>query len=216
MSHPTLTNLVGQLFSDNLVEKAGCGKSMGGRKPDLYSLKEESFYLISIHIKKFKIKIAVVDNNNVIKRTKNAALQKEDTDVVDQIFELASDLIKALGIDQDKLLGIGICTPITGIISSEEGIGFTHFLTEQKPRSLQQILERKFCKPVHVFNDAQSIGLAEFYFGLAGNKKNVLVISMDWGLNLRIIIDGKLHNGSSGFAHVSVRPLEWDAFHLLY
>jgi predicted NBD/HSP70 family sugar kinase len=53
---------------------------------------------------------------------------------------------------------------------------------------------------VVIFNDAKSSCLAEFRFGLAKNKSNVLVISMDWGIGLGIIMGGKMHTGVSGFA----------------
>ena len=49
-------------------------------------------------------------------------------------------------------------------------------------------------------NDVKSATLAEYRFGQAQNMKNVLVLSMDWGLGLGIIIDGKLRTGASGFA----------------
>ena len=61
-------------------------------------------------------------------------------------------------------------------------------------------MKKKFQKPVYILNDAKSACLAEFRFGQANQKKNVLVISMDWGVGLGIIIDGKMHHGTSGFA----------------
>ncbi|MGY5851921.1 ROK family protein, partial [Salegentibacter sp. F14] len=57
-----------------------------------------------------------------------------------------------------------------------------------------------FKKPVVILNDAKSACLAEFRFGLARDKSNVLVISMDWGIGLGIIMGGRMHSGESGFA----------------
>ena len=43
ISLPTSMALINQLLDDGIVIKKGRGKSEGGRKPDLYGLKEHSF-----------------------------------------------------------------------------------------------------------------------------------------------------------------------------
>jgi predicted NBD/HSP70 family sugar kinase len=121
-----------------------------------------------------------------------------DVNIVDFLFDYANNFIKTSKIDTDKLLGIGISMP--GLVSSEEGKNFTYFLTGQESESLQVALKKQFNKPVYILNDAKSACLAEFIFGQAKNKNNVLVISMDWGLGLGIIMGGKMLTGSTGFA----------------
>jgi len=100
-----------------------------------------------------------------------------------------------------------------GLVSSEEGKNFTYFLNEEEPESLEDILSGKFNKPVFILNDAKSACLAEYTFAPIGNKNNILVISMDWGVGLGIIVDGNIHQGSTGFAgefgHI---PLVEDGF----
>src|SRR5690606_7196052 len=49
-------------------------------------------------------------------------------------------------------------------------------------------------------NDVKSAALAESRFGLAQNKQDVLVVSLDWGVGLGIIMDGKLRSGTIGYA----------------
>ncbi|HSJ11048.1 MAG TPA: ROK family protein, partial [Gillisia sp.] len=112
--------------------------------------------------------------------------------------DYANNLIETSKIDTGKLLGIGISMP--GLVSSKEGKNFTYFLTGQESESLQAALKKRFNKPVYILNDAKSACLAEFRFGQAKNKSDVLVISMDWGVGLGIIMDGKMHTGTSGFA----------------
>lgn len=200
ISSPTSIRLLNSLIADGLIKKEGLGVSIGGRKPDLYRLKEGCFYILSIQVDRFKIKMALVDNNN----TKMSFLDdipyhiEKDLQTIDSFYEIAVNLVEESGIDQEKLMGIGISMP--GLVSSKEGKNFTYFLTETESESLQEILNRKFSKPVFILNDAKSACLGEFYFGLAKQKKNALVISMDWGLGLGIIIDGKMHHGISGFA----------------
>lgn len=200
ISSPTSIRLLNQLIEEGWVKKEGRGKSAGGRKPDLYRLEENCFYIIGIQLERFKIKMAIFDNhNNKIAEFEDLPFQiEEEVSIADHLYEKTNDLLKDSGIDTEKLLGIGISMP--GLVSAQEGKNFTYFLNEEESESLEEVLKRKLGKPVYILNDAKSACLAESNFGLANQKKNVLVISMDWGIGLGIIIDGKMHHGSSGFA----------------
>jgi N-acetylglucosamine repressor len=46
----------------------------------------------------------------------------------------------------------------------------------------------------------KSATLAEYRFGAAQGKRDVLVLNLDWGMGLGVITDGKLRIGTSGFA----------------
>lgn len=198
-SLPTSMNLINQLTEEGIIIKQGRGESVGGRKPDLFVLKPRGFYVLSIHIDRFNIHLAIVDNTNTVILENNIHHQiSAEENIVDSLFSNASELIEKSEIDKDKLLGIGISMP--GLVSSKEGKNFTYFLTGTESESLQTALNKKFTKPVYILNDAKSACLAEFRFGQAKNKKDALVISMDWGIGLGIVMGGKMHTGSSGFA----------------
>jgi len=200
ISSPTSIRLLSQLIEEGLVIKEGQGKSVGGRKPDLYRLKEDSFYVLGIQLERSKLRLAIFDNNNrTILKEENIPFQIDaKANSVEELYEQGNRLIEKSKIDISKLMGIGISMP--GLVSAEEGKNFTYFISDREPESLQDKLSHKFGKPVYILNDAKSACLAEFRFGLAKGKKNVLVISMDWGVGLGIIIDGKMHHGASGFA----------------
>ena len=198
-SLPTSMSLINQLTKEGIIVKQGRGESVGGRKPDLFALKSGRFYVLSIHIDRFNINLAIVDNTNTTILEDNIPSQiSSEENIVESLFSFASNLIEKSEINTGKLLGIGISMP--GLVSSKEGKNFTYFLTGSESESLQVALNKKFNKPVYVLNDAKSACLAEFRFGQAKNKKDVLVISMDWGIGLGIVMGGKMHTGSSGFA----------------
>lgn len=200
ISSPTSIRLLNSLIDEGLVKKEGRGVSIGGRKPDLYQLNNEIFFVLSIQIDQFQVRMAIFDNHNnkvAVAEDIHYRIEK-DIHTIDSLYEIADNLIINSEINRENLLGVGISMP--GLVSSEEGKNFTYFLTEEESESLEQLLKRKFQKPVFLLNDAKSACLAEFHFGLAKEKENVLVISMDWGIGLGIIIDGKMHHGASGFA----------------
>ena len=201
ISSPTCVRLLNQLIDEGWIKKEGQGKSAGGRKPDLYKLKENSFYVLGIHLERYKIKMALFDNqNNKVAAFENLPfLIEEEKSIIDHLSEKATELIEKSGVENKKVLGVGVSMP--GLVSSREGKNFTYFVEEEEEtESLEQGLRKKLSKPVYILNDAKSASLAEAYFGLAKNKENVLVISMDWGIGLGILVDGKMHQGSTGFA----------------
>ena len=200
ISPPTAMGILNELIAEGFVEKQGQGKSVGGRKPDLYGLKDNSLFVLSIDMERFRTRMTIFDNNNnKITPTQTYPLQiSKDLSAVEQLYTYASNLIEESGINKEKLMGIGVSMP--GLVASASGKNHTYLLTQQVEESLQEVLEKKFNKPVYIQNDVKSATLAEYRFGLAQNKKNVLVLSMDWGLGLGIIIDGKLRTGASGFA----------------
>lgn len=200
VSSPTSMRLLNQLIKEERIKKDGRGKSAGGRKPDLYRLREDFFYVLGIQLERFMIKMTLFDNhNNKIAELEEVQFQIEkETSIVDHLHKKGTELIKNSGVDIQKLLGIGISMP--GLVSSKEGKNFTYFLKEEETESLEQVLTKKFKKPVFILNDAKSACLAEASFGLAKNRKNVLVISMDWGIGLGIIVNGKVYQGATGFA----------------
>src|SRR5690606_5827140 len=170
------------------------------RKPDLYRLQEDSFYVLGMQLERSKLQLALFDNNNnIVLKEENVSFKIDSkANSVDELYKQGKQLIERSKIDPAKLMGVGISMP--GLVSAEEGKNFTYFISDEEPESLQEVLSNKFGKPVYILNDAKSACLAEFRFGLARRKKNVLVISMDWGVGLGIIIDGKMQQGASGFA----------------
>jgi N-acetylglucosamine repressor len=200
ISSPTSIAILNELITEGLVEKQGRGKSIGGRKPELYGLCGRSLFVLSIQIEKFKTRMAIFDNNNhSVTGIRTFAIElTKDLSALEQVYEHANELIQSSEIDLKKLIGVGISMP--GLISSKEGNNHTYLLTATEPESLQQLLEQRFGKPVFIQNDAKSATLAEYRFGLAHGRRDVLVLSMDWGIGMGMLLDGKLRSGVSGFA----------------
>jgi len=201
ISSPTSIILLNELLTDGIIEKKGKGKSIGGRKPELYSLQNNSFYVLCIEMDRFKTEMAILDNNNNnITGLKSFPLKlTKDKSAIKLLHEFAEQLIASSGIDTDKLVGIGLGMP--GLVDSNAGKNYTYLVSSSgDSKSLRDILEEKFKKPVYVQNDVKTNALAECRFGLARNKKNALVLLMDWGIGLGIIMDGQLQSGMSGFA----------------
>jgi len=199
-STPTSIQIINELLQDGVIEKNGYGKSIGGRKPELYMMKPGLLYILSIEMEGFKTKMAIVDNNNIMV----SAIQSfplvlaNEVNAVDILYDYARQLIQSSGIDIDKLIGIGISIP--GLVNTKHGSSYTYIISNQHLQTLQQVFEERFDRPVFIQNDVKSSALAESRLGLAQGKRDVLVLLMDWGIGLGIIMDGELRSGTSGFS----------------
>ncbi|MGZ3749920.1 MAG: ROK family protein [Mucilaginibacter sp.] len=200
LSLPTSITLINELIEEELLERKGRGESVGGRKPDLYALRDNSFYILSIDMERFKIKMAIFDNNN----NNITGIQSftipitQEITAVTELYDIAQNLISNSKIDKNKLIGIGIDMP--GLVDMAGGENYTYLFSGKESKTLKLLLEEKFNKPVFIQNDVKSATLAEARFGLARDKENVLVLLMDWGVGLGVIMGGKLQNGTSGFS----------------
>lgn len=198
ISLPTVSLLLGDLLEEKLVVKQGRGESQGGRKPDLYGLAEDSFYVLALDLDRFSTRVTIYNTKNEKVTTVHhlkVALNNEAA-TIDKIHQFANKVITESNIPEEKIIAIGITMP--GLVESMAGINHTYLKVGKT--TLKEQLEEKFGKKVYIENDARAMTLAEYKFGTGENQKNVLGIFVDWGIGLGIIIDKKLYRGFSGLA----------------
>lgn len=198
ISLPTVNSLLGDLINSGQIIKDGRAESQGGRKPDLYKLTKDSFYIISVDINKFRVRIAIYNSSNqqvsppeILKLTLN-----NEKETFDKICDFVSEYQSKSDIPIEKIIAVGISMP--GLIDSITGVNHTYLKFGQK--SLVEKFENRLGLKVFLENDARAMTLAEFKFGQNDQYKNVLGIFIGWGIGLGVIIDGKIYQGASGFA----------------
>ncbi|RZS75772.1 putative NBD/HSP70 family sugar kinase [Pseudobacter ginsenosidimutans] len=200
ISTPTCLNFVSALLEEGAIMKSGQGQSIGGRKPDLYALMPGKYFVLAIELERYQTRMTILDNSyrySIPVKTFHLNIATE-ADPVSQLHNMASALISEAGIDKESLIGIGISMP--GLVDSKRGENYTFIISTNQLRSLQQELEDTFSKPVFIQNDVKCYAIAEKRFGLAREKRDVMVLLMDWGIGLGIIMDGELRGGTAGFS----------------
>lgn len=198
ISLPTVNLLLTDLLDEQLVVKEGRGQSQGGRKPDLYGLAGDSFFILAIDLNRFSAKVAIFNTKNerVSKiHSKNIPLNNE-ANTIEDIFEFTNSVMENSEIPTERIIAVGITMP--GLVDGVSGVNHTYLKTGKK--SLKELFEKKFGRKVFIENDARAKTLAEFKFGENKTCKNVLGVFVDWGIGLGIIIEGKLYRGYSGFS----------------
>ncbi|MCH7414231.1 ROK family protein [Belliella sp. R4-6] len=198
ISLPTVNSLLTDLIKSGEIVKDGRAQSQGGRKPDLYRLSDDSFYIVSIDINKYNITAAIYGSDNkAVTEAKTLKIKlNNEEETFDKICDFLEEIIRESGYENDKIIAIGISMP--GMIDSINGINHTYLNFGKL--NLVANFEQRLNKKVFLENDARAMTLAEFKFGHNEGYKNVLGIFIGWGIGLGIMIDGKIYQGASGFA----------------
>jgi len=196
LSTPKINSLLLELIDDGLVVDNGPGDSSGGRRPNIYGLVEDGFYVagISIGIHQTVISLFNSKNDDICEPHSFPVTIKEGIGVLKTVSECLNQVINYCGIDRNKIITAGIEMP--GLVNTYEGLNKTYFPEE----NLYAELEKIFDYPVFFENDAKVRTFAEQHFGLAKGHQNVLMVNISWGVGLGIIINGQLYTGNSGFA----------------
>lgn len=197
LSTPKIISLLNELKNEGLVEEIGQADSSGGRRPVLYGLKRDALYTVGITINLFRTTIFIFDGRNEA-ICEPIVLELSITrgiDIVDLIVDRTNELIDEQKVDREKIVGVGIEIP--GLVNYELGVNYTHLKTRQP---LLKVFEEKLGLPAIIENDAKARTYAELKFGAAKERKNVLVLELDWGIGLGMVLNGKLYRGKNSLA----------------
>jgi len=197
-SLPFTTRFLNELIEEGSVIETGYANSTGGRRPQMYSLKNDLNYIVTVAMDQLITKIGILDlHNNLLGEIEKIQLPLKDNEQA--LVELKDSLISFIdksGISKDKIIGIGISMP--GFVDVKKGINHSFLFTDDT--NIVEYLESELRLPVLIDNDSSLIGLAEMRLGTAKGHKNVMVVNISWGVGLGMILNGQLFRGHNGFA----------------
>lgn len=197
VSLPTTKTLLDELIAVGAVMTSGIGDSRGGRKPALYSLVAEAFYVVTIGIEHYNAKIAIFNSHNeLVTEVRTVQTNLNHPDLAEKLHLVSKELIHEARIDDSKIVAVGVYMP--GLVNSVEGINYA--IKNGAYQNIGNTLKKRFGKTIYIDNDARMQALGEFIFGKAKDSRNALVINWSWGLGLGMILNGQLYGGSTGFA----------------
>lgn len=197
-SIPLTTRIIEELILDEYVVEVGFAPSSGGRRPMLYSLQNNIFYVLSVAMDQLVTRISLMANqNNYFGEIERFELPLHNNpDALPLLAEKIEEVIVRSAVDKSRIIGVGIGMP--GFIDTKKGINLSFM--ETKGKTIVEFLSEKINLPVYIDNDSSLIALAELKFGNARNKDNAMVLNISWGVGLGLVLNGELFRGHSGFA----------------
>jgi N-acetylglucosamine repressor len=203
LTRTSVSDLVGSLIDDGLIEEVGRGRSSGGKSPILLRVAPEGRLLIGLDLADSQFSGAVVNLRGDILRSTQLPLEGRDGEAA---VELVFRLVDALRADDPSpLLGIGIGAP--GVIDTRSGTVRWSVNLEWADLPLGPLVASRYGVPVVVANDSHAAALAELTFFRRPRPNNLIVIKVGRGVGAGIIVNGQLFQGdgygAGEFGHVS-------------
>jgi predicted NBD/HSP70 family sugar kinase len=191
LTRTTVSEVVGDLIEQGLVEEVGQGPSSVGRTPTLLSVVDDSRHIIAVNITNAELQGAIVTLRGVIRHRARLPLHGQDGNaVLVQLYSFIDGLVKAT---TRPLLGIGISTP--GLIDTTSGIVRRAVNFGWQDLLLRNIVQSQYNLPIYVANDSHMVALAEYTFGQRQNNANMVVIKVGQGVGAGIVLNGQLFSG---------------------
>lgn len=211
LSPATVTAVIGDLLSAGLILETKAAASPGrGRPQVMLSLNPAARRVAGAKLNDGAITTAILDFKGEIISEGVAPFDGPKIDAntlrakVDQALDAA---LAAAGMREDQIDAFGMGVP--GFIEVESGICHWSPLLADGPMNVKAILAQRLHCPIFVDNDANLATLAELWFGLGREEDNFLVVTVEHGVGLGVVIDGRLFRGGRGlgaeFGHTKVQ-----------
>jgi predicted NBD/HSP70 family sugar kinase len=197
LSKVTASQLVERLEERGLVRRVG--EQAGGRGPNaqLYAVTPGSAHVIGVDVGPDRVLAACADiTGAIIGRVEQSTKDTDDpVGVIHRaVVQAATEAGAAMSSVRRVVLGTpGLVDPKTGEISFAWDLPRWH-------RGLLDDLRRDLSTPVVFGNDVNLAAIAEQSVGAAAGVTDFVLIWIGRGVGLASVIDGRLHQGSTGAA----------------
>ncbi|HWQ42010.1 MAG TPA: ROK family protein, partial [Desulfosporosinus sp.] len=207
----TLNRIMQPLEEARLVRQYQIGESTGGRRPVLYDVNANKYYLVGIDISRTYTQVILANLKlEVIEKLRfpmDAACTPENTLRI--ISDWLDSILKKLKINPQKLLGIGLGT--VGPLDRKKGVMINPVNFEASGwvnLPIKTMLEETLGIPVMVDNGANAAVLAEMLYGKGKNLKNVVYFNFGIGIRTGVISSGTIirtiNDTEDAFAHMVI------------
>lgn len=197
----TLSYIMEELKTQNLIYEVGETVSTGGRKAKLFKFNKNHASIVSVKIEEEQLLIVLTNMEGDILNQSYTQFSKRKSpeDVVAMIDKEVHQILLNENKDVSHLLGIGILS--SGLVNLHDGVIIRSSMLGWEHVPITKMVKEIFPEvDVFVDNNINGYTLAEMEKGEGKNSNNFLVVSIGAGLGLSVVIDRKIYYGSAGGA----------------
>lgn len=211
LSVPTVMKIVDSFMEIGLVRETGKRQSNGGKPPMLLEFVPDAYFCVGIDIGATKILGIMADcaGNIVYRYQIPNSTDYSDDDFLKYVAQVINKVLVDSGIDQQKVLGIGVGMP--GLIRSSDSMVVFSPVLHRKDLKLYDYLAERFDLPLMVDSIHRALVLGEKKYGLCKNSDNFVTVNLGYGIGAGLFINGSVYSGNCGFAgeigHTILNPL---------
>jgi predicted NBD/HSP70 family sugar kinase len=201
LSPSTVSAIVAGLQQAGLVRETGAGLSRGGRRPTMIGFCDDVFALLGVEIGASHVTVVVTDLRADV-RTARFGLYPVRTDpdgALATVRSFIDDALREQGIARRQVIGIGVGVP-GPVRPDAPGRMPPLIVPAWRDHDVHEILSRAYGLPVFVENDANLGALAEQWWGVGKDGKDLTYIKIGTSVGSGHIINGELYRGAGGTA----------------
>lgn len=199
VSVPTISKLVNEMVTTNLLQNLGKLEATTGRHPFLYGLSDQDYFFIGVDFTVEHTNIMVINlKGEQVQEKLNIPFELVNTQkCLDAACLMINNFIdEECMVPREKLVSIGLNIP--GRLNPHTGYSYTYFNFSKI--SLANYFTIHLGVPSFIDNDSRASAYGEYMTHYRETGKNLLFVQCTWGLGLGIIINGEPYSGKSGFS----------------
>jgi len=197
LQRSTISAIVEDLKAEGLVEEVGAGESTGGRRPTLLKLRTAEAIAMGVAITPTCTTIATSDLAGRIIDQEDFLTDSNAEKTLNRVNIVARDFVTK---NKGTIEGVGICLP--GLVDPSVGKALYIPYFQWRDLPVAEVISSAVGLPVVIDNDANSVALAELWFGRpeVNYSRDFIFVLVAEGVGTGIIFDGQVYRGQRGAA----------------
>src|SRR6266542_5690308 len=197
LQRSTVSAIIDDLQNEGLVEAIGEGESTGGRPPTLLRLRTAGAIAIGVAITPSLTTIATSDLAGRVLGQQSFPTDPDPERTFSQVIDCVEQFLAP---KNESIESIGVSLP--GLVDPSTGIAIYIPYFKWRDLPVARILSSATGLPVTIDNDANSVALAELWFGRpeVSDARDFILVLVAEGVGTGIVFDGQVYRGEQGAA----------------
>jgi predicted NBD/HSP70 family sugar kinase len=198
LSQASVSNLIGEMIDEGLVEEAGLVGSDGGRPRALLRVAPGYGYVAGADVGETRVLVELYDLAMSRLGVAQYSLGDAGPDpelAAAKLLEGLAAVIAEAGIAPSEVLGFGV--GVAGVVDQSDGAPVVHSQTtgwDAVP--LGDMLRAGTDVPIFVENGAKTVGQAEMWFGAGRGARHAVIVMVGSGVGAAVVMDGRSYRGA--------------------
>jgi predicted NBD/HSP70 family sugar kinase len=211
LSQALITGLTADLINEGLIIEKQSGEYEGGRRPMLLALNPEGAFVVGVNLSITELSVVIVNFEGTVVASYTqslAPIHHSVSEIADSVVGAVQACIWEANFAKEQISGVGIGIP--GLVDPYSGN--IRFLPNYgwENVNLKELVQSKLNHPCYIDNSSNTLALAEQWFGEGKGLNNFLVVTIENGVGLGAVINGRIYRGEEGFAgefgHITINP----------
>ncbi|WP_432940052.1 ROK family transcriptional regulator [Kribbella sp. CA-253562] len=201
LSAASVSNLVGELLEEGIVEEAGSVESDGGRPRVLLRVAPAFGYVVGAEVGETRVRVELFDLAMSVLATVVYPIETPKPApelVVKYVLQGLDAVIAQAGVPADRVLGLGVA--VAGVVEGPADAVVHAQTLGWDGVPLGAMLAAGTNIPIQVDNGANTLGQAEMWFGAGRGATDAVVALVGSGVGAALVTGGTSYRGTRSSA----------------